>query len=196
MAKFGINPKGALGVSMPALRELGKEIGQDHKLAAQLWKSGIHEAKILASLIDDPAQVDEKQMDRWARDFDSWDVCDQVCLNLFWKTEYAYKKCYDWPKRKEEFVKRAAFAMIAVYAVHGKEMIDRDFIEFLPAIKNGANDERNYVKKAVSWAIRQIGKRNNKLKKEAIKLSENLLRMDSPSARWIAKDALKELKKQ
>ena len=195
MKKFGIDPNNALGISIPVLRSYAKKIGKDHKLAQELWKTGIHEAKILASMVDDPALVSDPQMDRWVKDFDSWDVCDQACLNLFHLTENAYKKCFDWAKRKNEFEKRAGFALMAVLAVHGKQFIDRDFIDFFSTIKAGAADNRNYVKKAVNWAIRQIGKRNLKLRKEAIKFSETMVRMGSPSAVWIAKDALRELRK-
>jgi 3-methyladenine DNA glycosylase AlkD len=193
MARFGINPKDTLGVSIPIIRKMGKEIGKNHELAQQLWSSGIHEARILAGLIDDSKLVDEEQMEKWAKDFDSWDVCDQVCMNLFDKTKYAYKKAMEWSSRKEEFVKRAAFALMASLSVHDKKAKDEDFIKFLPIIKRESTDERNFVRKAVNWALRQIGKRNSKLQKAAIKTAKEILKIDSKSARWIASDAIREL---
>lgn len=193
MARFGINPKNTLGVSIPIIRKMGKEIGKNHELAQQLWKSGIHEARILAGLIDDSKLVDEEQMEKWAKDFDSWDVCDQVCMNLFDKTKYAYKKAMEWSSRKEEFVKRAAFALVASLSVHDKKAKDEDFLKFLPIIKRESTDERNFVRKAVNWALRQIGKRNSKLQKAAIKTAREILKIDSKSARWIASDAIREL---
>lgn len=196
MKKSGICTKNLLGINIPVLRTLAKKLGTDHKLAQELWKTGIHEAKILASMIDDPTLVTEKQMDNWVKGFDSWDVCDQVCMNLFHKVECIYKKIFEWSKRKNEYEKRAAFTLMAVLAVHSVKFIDRDFEDFFLTIKKGAGDPRNYVKKAVNWAIRQIGKRNRKLNKSATKLAESILRMELPTAQWIAKDALKELKKQ
>lgn len=193
MARFGINPKDTLGVSIPIIRKMGKEIGKNHELAQQLWKSGIHEARILAGLVDDYKLVDEEQMEKWVKDFDSWDVCDQVCMNLFDKTKYAYKKAMEWSSRKEEFVKRAAFALMASLSVHDKKAKDEDFLKFLPIIKRESTDERNFVRKAVNWALRQIGKRNKRLQKEAIRIAKEILKIDSKSARWIASDAIKEL---
>jgi 3-methyladenine DNA glycosylase AlkD len=193
MARFGINPKNTLGVSIPIIRKMGKEIGKNHELAQQLWKSGIHEARILAGLIDDSKLVDEEQMEKWVKDFDSWDVCDQVCMNLFDKTPFAYKKAMEWSSRKEEFVKRAAFALVASLSVHDKKAKDEDFLKFLPIIKRESTDERNFVRKAVNWALRQIGKRNNKLQKAAIKTAKEILKIESKSAKWIASDAIREL---
>jgi 3-methyladenine DNA glycosylase AlkD len=158
MARFGISAKNTLGVSMQELRTLGKEIGKDHELASKLWDSKIHEASILASIVDIPGMVLEKQMGKWVKDFDSWDICDQTCMNLFVFVPGAYKKCFQWSKRKEEFVKRTAFALMACFAVKDKKMKDKDFIKLFPIIKRGAKDERNFVKKAVNWALRQIGK--------------------------------------
>lgn len=192
MARFGIASTNTLGVSIYDLRPLAKEIGKDHKLARRLWKSGIHEARILASWIDEPAKVTEGQMEDWAADFDSWDVCDQVC-ELFGKTPYAYKKIVDWSKRKEEFVKRAAFALIAEMAWHDKEANDNQFKRLFPHIIRESTDERNFVKKAVNWALRNIGKRRPGLKKEAINAAKEIQKIDSKSARWIAADALREL---
>jgi 3-methyladenine DNA glycosylase AlkD len=194
MARFGISPNKALGISIPKLRKLAKEVGKNHKLALLLWKSGIHEARILAGMIDEVDKVTKKQMDSWIKGFDSWDVCDQVCANLFDKTPFAFKKAIEWTKRKNEFEKRAGFALMACLAWHDKEASDNKFIKFFPAIKIESIDERNYVKKAVNWALRQIGKRNKNLNKEAIKIALVMQKMESKSARWIANDALRELK--
>jgi 3-methyladenine DNA glycosylase AlkD len=194
MARFGINPKMTLGVSIPHLRRIAKEIGSSHRLALNLWKTGIHEARILAGMIDEPDDVSEKQMEQWAGDFDSWDVCDQVCMNLFKKSPIAYEKAAEWSKRDEEFVKRAGFALMAVLAVGDKKASDDRFTGFLPYIKKGSTDGRNYVKKAVNWALRQIGKRNLNLNKIAVKTGEEIYNLDSKSAKWIASDALRELK--
>jgi 3-methyladenine DNA glycosylase AlkD len=196
MARFGINPKGTLGVSLPAMQKLAKSIGNDHALAKGLWSTGIHEARILAGLIDDPDLVTAKQMDSWVRDFDSWDVCDQVCSVLFDKTRFAYDKAFEWSARKEEFVKRAGFVMMAALSVHDKKASDGKMEKFFPVIIREADDERNFVRKAVNWALRQIGKRNKRLNAKAIKVAEQIQEMDSKSARWIASDALRELKSE
>jgi len=193
MARFGIRPKRALGISIPQLRKLAKETGKNHKLALKLWKTGIHEARLLAGLIDEVGLVTSKQMDNWIKDFDSWDICDLVLSNLFDKTPYAHKKAIEWTKRKPEYEKRAGYALMACLAIHDKSASDAKFIKFFPAIKQGSSDERNYVKKAVNWAIRQIGKRNKKLNKEAIKLSQEIRKTDTKAARWITADALREL---
>jgi len=194
MGRFGISTRNTLGVSMPELRKLAKEIGKHHDLAQQLWKSGIHEAKIVAGIIDEPSSVTEKQMDAWVKDFDSWDVCDQVCMNLFDKTSFAYKKAVEWSSRQEEFVKRAAFALMASLAVHDRKAEDEAFLKLLPIIKRESTDERNFVRKAVNWALRQIGKRNKDLLGEAIKTAKEIQTLESKSARWIASDALREFK--
>ena len=193
MARFGINPKGTYGISLPTLRGMAKEIGKDHKLAQRLWSSGIHEARILAGMIAEPAKLTEDQIERWAADFDSWDVCDQCCSNLFDKSSLAYRKAVEWSRREEEFVKRAGFALMAALAVHDREADDSRFERFLPLIKRGSWDERNFVKKAVNWALRQIGKRDLQLNGLAIKTAKEIQKMDSKSARWIASDALREL---
>ena len=193
MARYGINSKNTLGVSIPRLRAMAKEIGRDHALALELWKSGIHEARILAGLIDDPVLVSEAQLDRWARDFDSWDVCDLVCSNLFDKTPFAHAKAIAWSLREEEFVKRAGFVLMAALAVHDKKAPAGSFRTFLPIIEREASDERNFVKKAVNWALRQIGKRSRELNKAAIAAARRIQKIDSKSARWIASDALREL---
>lgn len=192
MARFGINPEGTLGVSMPEIRRLARG-KRDHQLARQLWDTGLHEARILACLVEDPRQVDEEQMERWVRGFDSWDVCDQACSNLFWRTPYAAAKALEWSARPEEFVKRAGFVLMAVLAVHDKKAGDHLFLSFLPAIQREATDERNFVKKAVNWALRQVGKRNARLNGAAVECAGALQQQASRSARWIAADALREL---
>jgi 3-methyladenine DNA glycosylase AlkD len=193
MARFAIVGEGRLGVSVPEMRKLAKEIGKDHQLALELWKTGIPDARIVAGMVGEPAKLTEKQMEDWVKDFNSWDVCDQVCMNLFEKTPLAVKKIHDWSKRDEEFVKRTAFALIACLAWHDKKAEDEKFINLLPIIKNGATDERNFVKKAINWALRNIGKRNPVLNKAAIKLAQEIKELDSKAARWIANDALREL---
>jgi 3-methyladenine DNA glycosylase AlkD len=193
MARFGINPKNTLGVAIPVLRQMAKEIGKNHELAIQLWKSGIHEARILASMVEEIEWVSEKQMDSWVKDFDSWDVCDQVCMNLFCQTKFAFKKCVQWSKIQEEFVRRAGFALMACLAFKDKMATDKEFIKFFPLIKKYATDERNYVRKAVNWALRQIGKRSSSLNKEAIKVAKEIYKFNNKAARWIAADALREL---
>ncbi|MEE9163389.1 MAG: DNA alkylation repair protein [Thermoplasmata archaeon] len=196
MVRFGIATDRALGIRVPELRRLAREIGHDHRLAQELWDTRVHEARILASMIDDPAAVTEVQMEAWVRGFDSWDVCDHVCGNLFDRTPYAYEKAVAWSSRAEEFVKRAAFALIAYLAVHHKEADDAVFVAFFPLIEREAADGRNYVKKAVNWALRQIGKRNRDLNEEAIAVAERVHDIDSPSARWVASDALRELQSE
>lgn len=194
MARFGINPKYALGVRVPVLRNLARKIGKNHKLAEGLWKTKIHEARILAGMVDDSEKVNEKQMESWIKEFNSWDVCDQVCMNLFDKMPIAWKKAIEWADRKEEFVRRAGFALIACLAWHDKKARDEDFVKFFPIIKKYSTDERNFVKKAVNWALRQIGKRNENLKKQALKTAEEILKIQSKTAKWIAQDAIRELK--
>jgi 3-methyladenine DNA glycosylase AlkD len=193
MARYGINPENTLGISIPALRSIAKEIGKDHALAQELWASGIHEARILAAFIDDPKQVTEIQMENWVVDFDSWDVCDQVCGSLFDRTPFAYQKALEWSSRQEEFVKRAGFALMAWLAVHDKKAGNEQFENFFPAIIHQSTDARNYVRKAVNWALRNIGKRNRSLNQRSIEIAQEIARIDSKSAHWIASDALKEL---
>ncbi len=194
MARFGITGEKAYGgISTPDLRRLARQIGCDHALAEQIWSSGIHEARILASMIDDPALVTETQLERWVADFDSWDLCDQCCSNLFDKTEWAYQKAMEWSQRSEEFVKRAGFVMMAVLAVHDKGADDGQFGPFFRRIRQEAADERNFVKKAVNWALRQIGKRNRNLNKRAIEVATEIRNQNSKAARWIAADAVREL---
>jgi 3-methyladenine DNA glycosylase AlkD len=194
MARFGIRPKTkVLGVSVPELRKIAKEIGKNHNLALKLFASGIHEARILAGFIEIPEKVTEKQFEKWIKIFDSWDVVDQVCSSCLDKTSFAYKKIFELAKRKEEFVKRTAFTLMCCLAVHDKKMPDEKFLKFFPLIKRAATDERNFVKKAVNWALRQIGKRNKKLNKEAIKLAKEIQKINSKPARWIANNAWREL---
>ncbi len=193
MARFGINPKNVYGVPVPVLRQIAKETGKNHILAQQLWSSGIHEARILASMIDSPEDVSEEQMELWVTDFDSWGVCDQCCGNLFDKTGFASRKATEWSERDGEFVKRAGFVLMATLAVHDKKSKDEKFMEFLPIIKRESADDRNFVRKAVNWALRQIGKRNPNLNEHAIKAAKDIQKMDSKSAKWIASDAIREL---
>jgi 3-methyladenine DNA glycosylase AlkD len=193
MARFGISSNKTFGVSIPEVRRIAKKAGKNHSLALALWKSGYHEARIMASLIDEPENVTPEQMDRWTNDFDSWDVCDQCCSNLFDKTPYAYDKIKKWSCSKKEFVKRAAFALLAVMAVHDKKAGDDVFVKFFPLIKRESTDGRNFVRKAVNWALRSIGKRTESLRKKVIKLSKEIYKADSKTAKWIASDAIKEL---
>ncbi len=193
MARFGINPENTYGVSIPNLREIAKEIGVDHALAQELWASNIHESRILASMIDRPEMVTEEQMEAWVKDFDSWDVCDQCCMNLFEKTGFAYHKAVEWSSNDKEFIKRAGFVLMARLAVSDKKADDKQFEGFFSIIKKESDDKRNFVKKAVNWALRQIGKRNLSLNKEAIETAREIQKMDSTSAKWIASDAIREL---
>jgi len=193
MARYGMETDKRLGVAVPDMRKIAKETGKDHQLALELWETGIPEAMIVASMVDVPDEVTEEQMEAWVSDFNSWDLCDQVCMNLFEKTPLAWKKVLDWAGREEEFVKRAAFAPIACLAWHNKAASDEEFIGLLPVIQEGATDERNFVKKAVSWALRNIGKRNPNLNGVALAAAREMQGMDSRSARWIASDAIRDL---
>lgn len=196
MAKYGMATEKRLGVAIPDLRKMAKIIAKDHQLALQLWQTNISEAMILASMINEPEKVTDKQMELWVKDFNSWDVCDQVCMNLFEKTPFTLKKIKKWSKNSKEFVKRTAYTLIACLAWHDKQAKDEFFIKFFPIIKNGATDDRNFVKKAVNWALRNIGKRNKNLNKEALKLARKIKKLDSKPARWIASDAIRELESQ
>lgn len=193
MARYGIETERALGVSVPELRALAREIGTDHQLAGALWASGVHEARLLATMIDAADLVTLEQMESWILDVRSWDLCDQLCLNLFDRTPDAFGMAMAWSGREEEFVKRAGFALMACAAVHRKDVQDEPFVTFLPVILAQATDERNYVKKAVSWALRQIGKRSRSLHRAAVSTAERIARLDSRAARWIASDTLREL---
>jgi len=196
MARYGISTANRLGNSIPFLRKLAKKIGKNNKLALALWEEGIDETKILASMIGEEDKLTKEEAEKWVADFNSWDVCDQVCMNLFRKLPFAEKKIKEWSKREEEFAKRAAFALIACIAVYDKERPDNEFIKFLPIIKRGATDERNYVKKAVSWALRNIGKKNKNLNKEVTKFAKELEKTDSKYAKWIAKRTLKDIARE
>jgi len=196
MARYGMTTENRLGVSVPVMREIAKQIKKNHDLALQLWESRIAEARIVAALIANPDELTELQMESWVKDFNSWDVCDQVCMNLFDKTPLAWKKVQDWSQREEEYVKRAAFALIACLAWHDKQAPDKKFMEMLPIIKNGATDPRNFVKKAVNWALRHIGKRNRNLNQAALKMAYEIKNIDAKPARWIAADAIRELESE
>jgi len=193
MAKFGISSKNTLGVSVPILRGLGKKIGKNQELALKLWQSGIHEARILASIVAEPQKMSWRDAERWIGDFDSWDTCDQACMNLFRYMSGAPGKTLAWTKKKDEFTRRAGFALMAALAFAKNNMSDGEFKKFFPAIKKYATDERNYVRKAVNWALRQIGKRNLALNKEALKVARQIAKINSKSAKWIAGDAIREL---
>lgn len=194
MARYGINIDRACGVPMPFLRNLSRTLNVDHALAAELWASEVHEARILASLVDDADQVTARQMEEWAHDFDSWDICDQVCNNLFRKTAKAHEKAVKWTGAREELVKRAGFALMASLSVHDRRAPDGIFERYLAIVTREAGDERNFVMKAVNWALRQIGKRNLNLNKRAVEVAREIGELDSKSARWIASDALRELR--
>lgn len=193
MARFGITGKHILGISIYVLRNLAKKIGKNHELALKLWDSGIHEARMVAVFIDEIDKVTPKQMDYWADEFESWDDTDQACTSLFDLTKYSWAKVKEWSDNKKEFVKRAAFSTIAGLAVHDKKAKDDDFEKLFPLIKKASTDERNFVKKAVNWALRNIGKRNINLNKKAIALAKEIEKIDSKPAKWIAKDAIREL---
>ena len=196
MGRFGINVDHALGISVKVLRQLAKEYGRDHETALELWETGIHEARLLAVLTDDPGMLSEQQMECWVRDIDSWDLCDQACSNLFDKWPGAVDKVFEWSARPEEFVKRAGFVLMVALSVHDKKAADETFTGFLPVIERESGDGRNFVKKAVNWALRAIGKRNDRLNKQAIALASRLSASDDKTARWIGRDALRELQSE
>jgi len=196
MKRFGINTGQALGISIKTLRQMALKYRRDHQLALELWKSQIHEARLLAVLIDDPQQLTEKQMEDWVKDIQSWDLCDQACSNLFDKWPGAYPKAREWSIREEEFVKRAGFVLMAALSVHDKKAPDAHFTQFFPDIKREATDSRNFVKKAVNWALRAIGKRNISLNHQATEVSRKLSESNDKTASWIGRDALKELESQ
>jgi 3-methyladenine DNA glycosylase AlkD len=194
MKRFGVPSEHALGISAPQLRSLSRRIGQDQELSLKLWTTGILEARAIAALIGDPERVTWRQMGTWVKDFDSWATCDAACGILFVHTPYALKAAFQWCKSEKEFVKRAGYVMMAAAAVHLKSLDDREFLPMLKEIRRGATDERNFVRKAINWALRQIGKRNKRLNKLAIAEGERIRAIDSRAARWIASDALRELK--
>jgi 3-methyladenine DNA glycosylase AlkD len=192
--RFGITPKSEqLGLPLPILRGLGRKHRRDHALAIALWATAVHDARLIAAFADDPRQVTRGQMEAWARDFDTWAIVDAVCTTLFNRTPHAEAKAYAWSQRRPEFTKRAGFVLMAGMAVHRKELPDAVFLAFLPVLRREATDERHYVKKAVNWALRQIGKRNPRLRRAAIAEAKRIRRIDSRAARWIAADVLREL---
>lgn len=196
MARFGIVAENVYGVSKPKMDIIARRIGKDHKLALELWDSGVHDAKILAGMIDEPAKVTSAQMNRWVRDFDNWDTCDGTCCHLFVFAGAAWNRAVEWTKRSGEFQKRAGFALIAYLAYRDKQATDAQFKKILPILLREAHDDRNFVRKAVNWALRNVGKRNLALNRAAIETAEKMKRLDSRAARWIAADALRELKSE
>jgi len=195
LARFGINAKNALGVSMANIQALAMRLGPSHELAAALWKTGCYEARMLASLVDEPERVTAAQMERWCRDFDNWGICDTVCFKLFDRCAHAWQKAEEWCGRSAEFEKRAGFAMLASLAGHDKDATDEKFLEGLAWIEREAGDDRNFVKKGVSWALRRTATRNAKLREASAAVARRLAASDSASARWVGKDALSDLKK-
>lgn len=193
MRRFGITPKRALGVSLPELRKMARGIGIDHELAQELWGLGIRETMLLASMVENPRLVTENQMEEWAADFDNWEICDQVCGNLFIRTDHVHKKIFDFAARDEEFVKRASFAMIAELAFHGKHLHDEWWETIFPLLLRESQDERRMVKKAVSWALRQIGKRNAFLWKRALETAYEMRQINSKASSFIASETIREL---
>ncbi len=193
MARYGINTENRLGIQMPELRKLAKETGKNHALALELWQTGIAEARILASMVAEPNRLTEQQMDKMAAEVDSWDVGDQTCMNLFEKTPLAWEKIQEWSQRDEEFVKRTAYSLIACLAWHSKTATDQQFTETFPAIAHGAQDTRKSVQKAVSWALRNTGKRNRNLSQQAIQLARQIQQTETKPAKWVGSDVIREL---
>jgi 3-methyladenine DNA glycosylase AlkD len=193
MARYGIPSEHAVGVPVGVIRGYGKMIGKDHALALALFRSPVYEARMLACFVDDPKAVTPAQMDEWARDFDNWAVCDTACFHLFDRTPHAMKKVALWAPQREEFVRRAAFALLASLTVHDKTVPDADFEKGLKLIERAAEDERNFVKKSVNWALRSIGKRNAELHRSALALAPKLAKSSNPAARWVGADAAREL---
>lgn len=196
LSHFGVQGEKILGIKIPVLRTLARQYKKDHQLALQLWETGVHEARILATFIDEVQKVTEAQMEDWVRDFNAWDVCDQTCANLFCRTPYAYAKALAWSDRHEEYVKRAGFVMMAALAIHDEKAEDAQLAAFFPLIEREAYDERNFVRKAVNWALRQIGKRSATLHTMAVLVAERLALHELSHVRWIGKDALRELKSE
>ncbi|MBM3154228.1 MAG: DNA alkylation repair protein [Chloroflexi bacterium] len=196
MKRFAVGGKHTLGISVNTLRRLAREIVRNHQTAADLWATGIHEARILASIIDDPTQVTENQMEEWVSGFDSWDITDQVCMNLFDKTPFAWNKAIEWASREGEFQKRAGFALVACLAWHDKKAPAEKYLPFLPVIENACGDGRNFFKKAISWALRKIGARDQSLNKLAVETAQRIQKQDSNSACWVARDVLSELQSE
>ena len=193
LARFGITAPKAFGVSMANIQKIAKRLGRSHELAAELWDTGWYEARMLTAFVDEPERVTSAQMDRWCRDFDNWGIVDTLCFKLFDRTPHAWVKIAQWHNKRAEFVKRASFALLASVALHDKNAGDERFLESLAFIERAATDDRNFVKKGVSWALRSVGRRNAKLQAAAVKLSRRLIESEEPSARWVGKDALREL---
>jgi 3-methyladenine DNA glycosylase AlkD len=193
VTRYGIHAAKAHGVPMTAMQKMARGLGRDHALAAALWETGWYEARTVAALIDDPLQVTPAQMDRWCRDFDNWAICDTVCFKLFDSTPHAFEKIKKWAGSREEFVRRAAFALLASVALHDRKAADRDFAACFSLIEKAADDERNFVKKAVNWALRAIGERSPALHTAAITLGQRLADSPNTTERWIGKDAVKQL---
>jgi 3-methyladenine DNA glycosylase AlkD len=192
MARFGIDTQSALGLNVPTIRAIAKRVGKNQSLAEELWDSKIHEARWLASLVADPNKITRSTMDRWTRDFNSWDVCDACCCDLFDRTPFVWQKIPRWAANKHEYVRRAAFSTLACAAVHLKSAEDQRFLDGLILVEKYAFDDRNFVRKAVNWALRNIGKRNARLLPAAVACAKRIRAQDTKSARWIAADALRE----
>lgn len=196
-SRFGIRTSApAFGLTVPKVRAFGRRIRRNQEFAEELWQTGIHEARLLAAVVGDPARITSRTMDRWAHDFDSWDICDSCAYGLFDRTPFAWRKVEQFAKSDREFVRRAAFAMIAGLAVHAKDAPDQPFLEILSLIERYAFDDRNFVRKAVNWALRGIGKRNEGLRQAAIERAIRIRSQDTRSARWIGADALRELERR
>jgi 3-methyladenine DNA glycosylase AlkD len=193
LARFGITASKAFGVSIKNIQVLAKRLGRNHELAAALWETGWYEARLLTSFVDEPARVTPAQMDRWCRDFDNWGICDTVCFHLFDRTPHAWSKVAQWSDKRDEFVKRAAFALLASLAGHDKSAGDESFVESLLLVERAATDERNFVKKGVSWALRRVGRRNATLSAAAATVARRLADSPQAAARWVGKDAFREL---
>jgi 3-methyladenine DNA glycosylase AlkD len=196
MERFGITPEKTYAVRIPELRKIAKESGKNHELALELWELDFRETKILACMIDDPERVSSAQLNEWVLEFDYWEICDQCCMNLFRKTSFAYNKIFEWGENEAEFVKRAAFSLLAVMAVHDKKQPNQQFEQYYPLLISASTDNRNFVKKSVNWALRSIGKKNSSLNKSSIDLAEEILALNTKSSKWIASNALKELKSE
>lgn len=193
MARYGIHTDRAFGVPMKSMQSLAKRIGRDHALALALWDSGWYEARTVAAFVDEPRRVTRRQMNAWAADFDNWAICDTVCFHLFDRTPFAWDKARQWSTARREYVKRAAFALMASLAGHDKAATDAQFLSLLPLIEQGAGDERNFVKKGVSWALRRIGRRDHVLHEAALALADRLASSQDPARRWVGKDVAREL---
>jgi 3-methyladenine DNA glycosylase AlkD len=194
MLRFGIPNDNALGVPVGQMQKLAKEVGRNHKLAEALWQTGIYEGRMMAALVDEPELVTPTQMDRWCKDFDNWGIVDTVCFKLFDETPHAWKKVEQWSRRKEEFQKRAAFALLACLGVHDKQATNEQFLRCLPLIEKASTDERNFVKKGVSWALRVVGRRNIELNKACTELATRLANTSNSTARSLGKEALREFR--